>query len=199
MQENVELSNFFNDLKLFIQKMLEKPELIENNEYIQKSKELRKRGRILLSNFEEKNELNWLIKEAEILFNNIKNDATIQKLINDTKTFTKNAILNSEGKFRYNIFLYIKIYFFSLSITKETLEEMKKIMIPIMLENFKNISLPKIEGTIRKYDYIINNIVFSSSDILPDHADIKVKANFHVHLKQIEKKDYPDYSIVMKM
>lgn len=83
--------------------------------------------------------------------------------------------------------------------TRESLDSLKKLLIPIMLEHLQNVPIPRIEGVSGKYDYVIDDLLFSGYDILPDHVSIKIKSDLQVHLKDLSTHDFPEYDIILKM
>lgn len=107
-----------------------------------------------------------MMEEASSIINAIRQDPLRQKLANDTKIFVSNFVTyDSYGR---------------PSLNTEVLSQMKSLLVPLLREQLYYLPIPKIEGSNGKYDYWLDNIIFSTDDILPDHVRIEVKQKTHL-------------------
>lgn len=107
-----------------------------------------------------------MMEEASSIFNAIRQDPLRQKLANDTKIFVSNFVTyDSYGR---------------PSLNTEVLSQMKSLLVPLLREQLYYLPIPRIEGSNGKYDYWLDNIIFSTDDILPDHVRIELKQKTHL-------------------
>jgi hypothetical protein len=107
-----------------------------------------------------------MMEEASAVFNAIRDDPLRKKLAQDTKIFVSNFVsYDSFGRPTLNT---------------EVLSQMRSLLVPLLREQLYYLPIPKIEGSNGTYDYWLDNIIFSTDDILPDHVRIEVKQKTHL-------------------
>lgn len=107
-----------------------------------------------------------MMEEASAVFNAIRTDPLRQKLAQDTKIFVSNFVTyDSYGR---------------PSLNTEVMSQMRSLLVPMLREQLYYLPIPRIEGSNGTYDYWLDNIIFSTDDILPDHVRIELKQKTHL-------------------
>jgi len=60
---------------------------------------------------------------------------------------------------------------------------MKGLLVPIFLAEFEEIPIQRVEMISPKYDLILQNLMFSGSDLLPEHIKIKMDSDMDMNLR----------------
>jgi len=107
-----------------------------------------------------------MMEEASAVFNAIRDDPLRKKLAADTKIFVSNFVsYDNYGR---------------PSLNTEVLSQMRSLLVPMLREQLYYLPIPRIEGSNGTYDYWLDNLIFSTDDILPDHVRIEVKQKTHL-------------------
>jgi len=173
-----ESSTFFYDLRQYIRKTLEDPTLIDNDFHQRQSEELWHRARALVNKWNAQLYFEGLLYEARYLILKITHDPVTSKLIDDLKALGKDLVLDSRGRP-------------SLQVTGESIQQIRTLLVPIVLENLKEIPIPLIQGSTPKYDYKLENLIFSGYDVLPENVKVKMESDMDVNLTDLSTRKYP--------
>lgn len=105
------------------------------------------------------------------LLNRFKEDETSQVLADSVRKFVQDMSLDASGKP-------------SIGAIQDSLQQLKNLMLPVMIKQMENIPVARIEGSTKKYDYVLDNIVFSAYDILPDYIKFNFETSLNVDMKE---------------
>lgn len=105
------------------------------------------------------------------LLNRFKEDETSQALADSVRKFVQDMSLDASGKP-------------SIGAIQDSLQQLKNLLLPVMIKQMENIPVARIEGSTKKYDYVLDNIVFSAYDILPDYIKFNFETSLNVDMKE---------------
>jgi len=103
-----------------------------------------------------------LLEEIQQVSVAIRDDPFRQKLAMDTKVLVEDFLYYDQmGRPQLNT---------------QVIGQLKSLLLPILKEQLAFIPLPRIEGSDEKMDYWIENVVLTTSDILPDNVKLDVRS-----------------------
>jgi uncharacterized protein (DUF3820 family) len=185
ISSDYEASSFFYDARSYIRKTLENPALIDDEYHNRQSEELWNRARDLINKWSRKLDFEGLLYEGRYLILKIAQDPVTNKLIDDLKALGKDLILDSRGRP-------------SLQVTSESVQQIRTMLVPIVLENLREVPIPRIEGSTPKYDYKIENLVFSGSEVIPDNVKVKMESDVDLNVYDLSTRKYPTSTLTFK-
>jgi hypothetical protein len=59
-------------------------------------------------------------------------------------------------------------------------------MVPLLREHLRNVPIDRIEMSSPKMDFVLENLVFSAADILPDFLEFKIKNEMYMNLQGLD-------------
>jgi len=103
-----------------------------------------------------------LLEEIQQVSNAIRDDPFRNKLAMDTRVFVEDFLYYDQmGRPQLNT---------------QVMSQLKYLLLPILKEQLAYIPLPRIESSDEKMDYWVENVVLTTSDILPDNVKLDVRS-----------------------
>jgi hypothetical protein len=161
VSRDVYMRELFHDLRSWLDDVLSLPTLLQRKEYRSSGQDLIRRAKMYSRDYEYDRDYQQLIKEARILLDEIKHDEVINQLQESGALLLSD--FTTEGPNHKRV------------LDLAALTEMKDIIAPILIDQLEHVPVPRIEGSDETYDYVIDNIVFSARDILPENISITTK------------------------
>lgn len=165
-----ELRGLFNDA-------LENPEiLLQDQGYIERAESALKRLRAKLAGMGDSVYLSNLSYNAQEIINSIMDDPLRQKLASDAQILVQNFFNYDEKG--------------TMQLNTELLNEMKALIVPLLIEQLKWVPLPRIQGSNETYDYWFDNVVFSAPDLVPDQIHIRLASEGDFDVKNLQTDNF---------
>jgi len=178
---------FFYDARRYFNDVVNNPLSLNNDVKVKEMERLIATGRSLMTHPKFAQYMNFIMDELRDILNSIKHD--------DTRI----AWTNSITKFVQDLAIDPSVGRPSLSTLQTSLQQMKGILIPIILKEFETIPIARAEVINPKYDFVLENLVFSSSDFLPEHIKIKMDSDFDMNLRGNAESDVLKSKIKLKI
>jgi len=160
---------FFYDLRQYLQKQIENPELINDEYRKNEAKNFVERAKNLFNLEQNKYQVRFqdLFDRATNLLNQIRYDEDTQRLTSSINKLAKDLVLDEQGKP-------------DLFVAQESIGQLREMLIPLIQKQLENVPLPLIEGSTDKYDYRLDNMTLNGRNILPDRFDLKFVSNLEM-------------------
>lgn len=171
VNENEKLKKFVADIRSIIREAAEKPEQLDEYEFSQRIEKAIDNGREILQDEKLRKKYFEVIKEARLIFENIRNDKDVKNLQEKTKAFTDHFTYTDEKGEKH--------------VNTDLVTQMRQFIIPLFVAQLDEIHVPTIEGSNEDYDYRIDNLVFSGKDIIPDKVEFDTKSHLEVDVKHL--------------
>jgi hypothetical protein len=120
IRNDKDLNRFFADWRSFIVAVLERPSALQEQFYINRSRELVHRGQALWYYFKDRKEADLLLNDSQNLLLIIQRDPAVARLAEDSKRLAQRAFYDERGRP-------------SLTVTRDTLDNLKRVIIPCKL------------------------------------------------------------------
>jgi hypothetical protein len=169
LKNDMEARQFFYDFRQYLFKQIETPEKITDEYRKQEAKQFRERATNLFRLEQSKYgpRFNELFQRAYDLLIQIKKDEDTQRLTSSINQLAQDFFLDEKG--RPDLF-----------VIQDSIIQIKNLVLPIIIKQFENISLPVVEGSTSKYDYRIDNMILNVTDIIPDQFNLKFISNIEL-------------------
>lgn len=154
-------STYFSELRLFLDTLLTSPEYMDEETAVYQIEDFIDRGREMFSDYRYRSETRMLLDNLRTMYYNIATDPNLVNLKSKTQTLIEDFMwVDESGRMQINT---------------ELLGEMRHVLLPIMLESMQKLRLPVIEGTTKKMDFRVEDMIFSTYDLLPENIKLKTK------------------------
>jgi hypothetical protein len=171
IQNNESLSNYLYELRAFILTAKSEEE-IRSDEFRLKAKNLVYRGRDLMRELRDHDDLNPFLESASDLLENIKNDEYLQILRRHAGIIKADlSYVDSEGVSHVDTNL---------------LSKLKGVLIAVVADALKYIPIPKIENKDAHREFSLDNIVLCSYDIIPDKIRFHLETDSELSVRDVE-------------
>jgi hypothetical protein len=167
IRNDKQANSFFSDLKSFVNDSIDNPERFKKDSERQKLQNFVDRAFNLFNRKSSQygDRFNDLWDNIYDMFDYASGQtADLQYRLNK---FASDLVTDSQGRP-------------SLYVTQDSLNQFKKILVPIMQEGLANIPLPKVSGSNDTYDWSLENITFDSRGILPEHFYLRVVSDLNL-------------------
>jgi ElaB/YqjD/DUF883 family membrane-anchored ribosome-binding protein len=167
---------FFSNVKNYIQFSIQNPTQLTDEYRTQQGRMLldEARGIFNMEKSMHRDNFNLLFNLATNILNSIKNDSDTRALTQSVGNLTKSMLFDQQG--RPDFF-----------VAQESMDQLKRMIVPLLQKQLERIPLPMIEGSTEKYDYRIENLVMNGRDIVPDFFDLKMVNNFSLGQRSGDK------------
>jgi hypothetical protein len=156
-------------------------EEIRSQEFIEKSKELTKRGRFLMRDFKEE-DFNPFFESADDLIENFKNDEFLQVLRNQAGIIQSDlSYVDTEGK---------------VQVDTDMLSKLQKALLPVLADALKYIPVPRIYSCDKHREFWLDKIVLCSYDIIPENIRFHLESDSEVSFRDVEVSETQTYLVI---
>jgi len=135
-----------------------------------------KRLRAKLAGMGDSVYLSNLSYNSQEIINSIMEDPLRQKLTSDAQILVQNFFNYDEKG--------------TMQLNTELLNEMKSLIVPLLIEQLKWVPLPRIQGSNETYDYWFDNVVFSAPDLVPDQIHIRLASEGDFDVKNLQTDNF---------
>jgi len=182
IQKNDNLQEYLQELKEFILKTKSEEE-IRSKEFRSQSKELAYRGRELMRELREQEDLILFLEAADDMVNNIKNDEFLQILRQQAGIVQSDlSFMDSQGKVQVDTGL---------------LSKLQSVLLPTLVDALKYIPVPRIYSNDNEREFWLDNLVICSYDIIPDNIKFHLETDSEVSVRDIEVKGTQTYLVIV--
>jgi hypothetical protein len=173
VQKDERLQSYLTELKEFVLKAKSEEE-VQTEEFKQQSKDLAYRGRELMRELREKEDLDPFFKSGEEMLDNIKNDEFLQQLRQQAGIVKSDlSYVDSQG---------------NTQVDTNMLSKLQIALVPILVETLKYIPIPKIQYSDKDTEFCLDNVVLCSYDVVPEDIRFHLESDSQLSLKDIEVK-----------
>jgi len=169
LKNDYETSRWFSDLRSFIEESLRRPESLDSDENLHHAEDLWNQGRYVGQKWKNHDLLQKTIKDVSKVISKFASDPLIVKASQDMRKLTTDMFLHPSGGL-------------SIANTIEGVRALRYILVPLLVDQFENLPLPRIEGSTRKYSYVFDNMVLAGRSILPENIDVQVLNHNNINL-----------------
>jgi len=159
IKEDFYLRDFLRDLRDFIYRSLEDPRYVTSRDYDRKGSEIINRGRAIL--FESyRNDTSNLLNNLRKFSNELQSDNVTREFAEDITRFTKDMFLDEEGRYTFK---------------PDLIRDITTVVLPLLFEQIRYIPIPRIEHNDEQYHIIMENLIITSDNFLPNVLEVKMK------------------------
>lgn len=167
ISKDAQVNRLFADVRNFINETIQNPQLLQSDSQQNKMTQLFNRAVDEFHRWEYNNETDYVLYEARTLLESIKRDSTSLKLQEATEKLGKDLILDERGNVNFRV-------------TQDVLASVKQLMLPLFLDQFAVVPLPRIESSDDTYDFAFDNLVFPGRQLIPEHFQFKAKEDIRL-------------------
>lgn len=169
MKNDYETNRWFSELRSFIEESLRRPESLETDENLSHAEDLWNQGRHVGLKWKNHDLIQKTSKDLTKLFSKFAKDPLVVKTLQDVQKLTSDTFIHPTGGI-------------SITNTIEGIRALRYLLVPLLVDQFENLPLPRIEGSSRKYSYVFDNMVLAGRSILPENIDVQVLSDNKVNL-----------------
>jgi hypothetical protein len=160
---------YFDGLRDYMARILEHPDLLNDDAAIEQGRRLIKRGRKL---HDEKlyGHLAMINRELRDIVDSVEQDPATMRLRDSMKTLVRDLMLDASGNFVYK---------------PEVLDQLKVIIVNSVVERLK-VPLPTISVEGKDLDFEVSGLVLNVSDVMPERVLIESRGKVLLDPKQME-------------
>jgi hypothetical protein len=168
---NPEFKQYFTELKQFIISSKTEEE-VKSEAFKQKSKNLATRGRELIQQFKNENEVDEFLISSNELIQNIKNDEFVKILRRQAGIISSEfTFVDTEGK---------------VQVDTDMLSKLQAVLLPVLADTLKYIPIPRIESSDSSREYWFDNITLCGYDVIPENIHFHLESDTDLSLKDID-------------
>jgi len=161
---------------------LERPELLEDQNHIKQSEYIFQRGTQVIQKYKGKEDYYKLMKDAKTILSRLKNDQASVALLKDIRDISRDMLLDQTGKP-------------SFEVMRQSLAEIRSLIVPILLEHLREVPIPMIEGETSDMRYAFDNIVLYGYDLLPEKINVFMDTNIDVEPFDLSSSDKTSFRL----
>jgi hypothetical protein len=171
IEKNEPLKLYLTELKAFVLKFRSEEET-RSDKFTNECKVMACRGRELMRELSEEEDLKQFLQACDDLINNIKKDEFLEILrkqagiVQSDLTFT-----DSQGQ---------------LQVDTQSVLKLQSALLPVLVDALKFIPIPKIYVNDHQKEFWIDNIVLCSYDIVPQHIRFHIQSTSDVDVRDVE-------------
>jgi hypothetical protein len=180
LQKLIELFDQNPEWKQYLQELRElilstkSEEEVKSEEFKQRSKDLANRGRSLIQQLRERDELDNFLRSSNELIENIKNDDYLKVLREQAGIVTSDlSYVDTQGQ---------------IQIDTDMLSKLQSVLLPVLAETLKYIPLPRIESYDHNREFWLDNVTLCGFDIIPENIHFGLESDTSLSLKDLESK-----------
>ncbi|KAK3818193.1 MAG: hypothetical protein JOS17DRAFT_676171, partial [Linnemannia elongata] len=168
-----ELKQFANNLSAFMTRAVREPNYVTSQTVNADAEALMDHGRALL-NVKYKSDTEAVLNEGQNFFEKLNNDPKAKEVAANFQKFAKHLFYDSHGKLKFKPHLF---------------DDFRYVVMPAMLESFQFIPIPRIEYSDMKVDFMFDNMILTSTDLLPRLFEVNMNNQFRMVPRGANKND----------
>jgi cellobiose-specific phosphotransferase system component IIB len=173
LYNDTELRALLSKFKNYLLEVTENPELLKNEMKREEGKQYLDRLREQTQKQNYRKRLDDLYYNLNVMLEHVQNDATTKDFQMRLEKFTKDFVMNKEGK--------PDVYVLGNSV-----DQLRVMMGPILKKYLENIPIDRIDIISDNYDLRIEDVKISGADILPHYMDFRMDNKVHLDLKDTD-------------
>ncbi|KXS21551.1 hypothetical protein M427DRAFT_273163 [Gonapodya prolifera JEL478] len=159
VSEDFYLRDYLRDLKEFVYQSLENPAYLTTRDYDRRGGQFINRGRSIL--FEKyRNDTANLVNCIKDFTHELQSDRVTRDFADDVSRITRDMLLNEEGQYEFK---------------PDLIRDFTTIILPLLFDQVKYIPIPRIEHNDDRYHIILENLIITSENFLPNVLEVKMK------------------------
>jgi len=171
IQQNENLRGYLAEMKQFVLKAKSENEIM-SSEFKNQSKQLANRGRGLMREFKEEDDLKHFLTAASDMLDNIKNDEFLRVLRHQAGIVQSDlSYVDNEGV---------------VQLDKDMLYRLQSVLLPTIADALKYIPVPRISSSNPYREFWLDKIVLCSYDIIPENIHFHLETDSELSLRDIE-------------
>jgi len=171
IQKNENLQIYLQELKEFILKARTEDE-IRSQEFKSLSKELANRGRELMRDLRDQEDLSHFFDVSKDMLDNIKNDEFMQILRKNAEVVQSDlSFVDTQGL---------------LQVDTDMLSKLQSSFLPVLVDTLKYIPVPKIHSNDEEREFWLDNLVLCSYDIMPENLRFYFETSSNISMRDLE-------------
>jgi len=180
-QEHEDLHTYLHQLKLFILSTKSEEEVCTEG-FRKKSGLIAHRGRKLMRQLREDDDLKPFLKTTSVMIDNIKNDEFLQLLRNRAGIVQSDlSYVDPEGR---------------VQVDTDMLGNLQRVLLPVLADSLKYIPMPKISSSDSKKEFCLDKIVLCSYDIIPENIRIHLETDSEFSVQDIGVKGTQTFLLI---
>lgn len=163
-----ETNRYFIEVRNYMRKIFDNPDLLNDDQFIEKGKRLIRRGREI-NNRKIYVELNGISRELNRIIDNVQNDPLTLKLKESMQKLVSDLVLDSDGNITWK---------------PEVMEQLRLILVSSIVERMK-IPLPTIHVEDENIEYTLSGLILSLKHLLPEKIGIESRGKAVFDLSEV--------------
>ncbi|KAJ3341282.1 Cullin-associated NEDD8-dissociated protein 1 [Gonapodya sp. JEL0774] len=157
--EDFYLRDYLRDLRVFVYRSLEEPSYLSNSDYVRKGSEIINRGRAIL--FESyKNDTTNLLGVIRDFMHELQSDTVTRDFADDIRRITRDTFLDENGGYTFK---------------PDLIRDFATVILPLLFDQVKYIPISRIEHNDDQYHVIMEDLIITSDNFLPNVLEVKMK------------------------
>jgi len=171
IQQNENLKGYLIEMKQFLLKAKSESEIM-SSEFKNQIKQLANRGRGLMKEFKEEDDLKHFLIAASDMIDNIKNDEFLRVLRHQAGIVQSDlSYVDNEGV---------------VQLDKDMLYRLQSVLLPTIADALKYIPVPRISSSNPYREFWLDKIVLCSYDIIPENIHFHLETDSDLSLRDIQ-------------
>jgi hypothetical protein len=181
IQSNENLQDYLTELKTFVLKASSEEE-IRSEEFRVQSKQLARRGRTMMREIKDDDDVQPFFDAADEMIENIKNDEFLQILRHQAGIVKSDiSFVDPDGV---------------VQVDTDMLGRLQSVLLPVLADALKYIPIPRIQSSDSKSEFWLDNIVICSYDIIPENVRFHLETDSDFSLRDMEHKSTNSHLVV---
>ncbi|KAG0282022.1 hypothetical protein BGZ96_000905 [Linnemannia gamsii] len=168
-----ELNQYVNDLSGFMTRAVREPNYVTSEQINSDAEAFINHGQTLLS-VKYKADTDAVLQEGQIFLEKLNNDPRSKEVAANFQKFAQHLFYDSHGKLKFKPHLF---------------DDFRYVFMPAMLESFQFIPIPRIEYSDMKVDLMFDNMILTSTDLLPRLFEVNMNNQFRMVPRGANKND----------
>jgi hypothetical protein len=175
IQKNEPLKIYLSELKTFVL-FFRNEEETRSEKFKNECKMMAYRGRELMSDLSEEEDLKHFLQACDDLITNIKKDEFLEVLRRQAGIVQSDlTFVDSQGE---------------LQVDTGSVLKLQSALLPVLVDALKYIPVPKIYVNDHEKEFWIDNLVLCSYDIIPQHIRFHIQSTSDVDVQEVEVKSH---------
>lgn len=145
---------------------------IDTDKFKHHSRDLVTRGRTLINEMKYEQDVQVFLDRGDEILSNIRNDELLLLLRERAGIVAQDLVYTDDKGVSH--------------LDREVLDNMRRVIIPVIAEAIKYIPIPRIEDSNSKREYAVDNIVVCGYDIVPENISVRLEYDSDMSIRELE-------------
>jgi hypothetical protein len=175
INKNEPLKLYLSELKTFVLKFRSEEET-KSEQFRKESKMMAGRGRELMRDLSEEEDLKHFLQACDDVITNIKNDEFLEVLRKQAGIVQSElTFVDTQGQ---------------TQVDTQSILKLQSALLPVLVDALKFIPVPKIDVNDSEKEFWLDNVVLCSYDIIPQHIRFHIQSTSDVDVPTVELKSH---------